>query len=133
MSKLFSRSFFWHIFLVAMWLAVCFLQVNSLPQAPQHTPSPAYWKQKFTDSSNYPNTYRQGTHKYRNMAITTILYNHFQKDNIKQIMFHSRPICQITGALKYSLKEIQPSYLKEREKKKTTMYLLLQDKKTQDK
>lgn len=95
------------------------------PQPPPHPhlPFPAPGKQQFIDSNNYPNIYRQGTHKYRNMTITTIIKNHFQRDNVKQIMSNSRPICQIT-ILKGSLKEIRPNYLKEREREKKDHYVL---------
>lgn len=49
------------------------------------------------------------------MAITTILHNHFQKDNVKQIISRTGPY--VKSLLKYSLKEIQPNYLKEKKKR----------------
>lgn len=59
--------------------------------SPPHLPSsPAPWKQQFIDSNNYLNSCRQGTYKYRNMAITIILHNHFQKDNVKQIISNTK-------------------------------------------
>lgn len=58
---------------------------------PRHLPpSPVPWKQLFIDSNDYPNSCRQGTHKYRNMAVTIILHNHFQKDNVKQVISNTK-------------------------------------------
>lgn len=96
--QLLLPRFFYNIFLVATW----FISSVNWTHLPIHTsptssaiPCPLetaiHWLQ--TLSNVFLLLWlKQGSHNYRNMAITIILHNHFQKDNVnvKQIISNSR-------------------------------------------
>lgn len=129
--QLLLPRFFYNIFLVATW----FISSVNWTHLPIHTsptssaiPCPLetaiHWLQ--TLSNVFLLLWlKQGSHNYRNMAITIILHNHFQKDNVnvKQIISNSRFMYHFKNNKRVFKRNMTKLF--KWKKKKTTMYFVL--------